>query len=167
VIDTPHAGSVGGASGARRAGGSTSAKPSVVLGLGPIRFRRPELTGRSMLVLAMALVLIVVLASPLQTYLNRRDSLSATEQQNRQLAQRIATLQQQSQQWDDPAYVERQARIRLQYVRPGDTLYTVINPDGSAHTGTAKTVDAVPRSGHGASWNSSLWASVTNADRQP
>jgi cell division protein FtsB len=127
-------------------------------------WRRPKLTGRAMLVTAMALFLVVVLASPLQTYLNRRDALAASRQQRDQLNEQVAQLNQQSALWDDPAYVEREARARLQFVRPGDTLYTVISPDGSVRSPSPGDVGAVPRAGHGTDWSTTLWSSVKNAD---
>jgi hypothetical protein len=117
-----------------------------------------------MLVTAMALLLVIVLASPLQTYLNRRDALSSSRQQRDLLNQKVAELQQQVALWNDPAYVERQARTRLQYVRPGDTLYTVIGPDGVVHSDSPGDVGAVPRAGHGTNWSTTLWSSVKNAD---
>ncbi|UQX89382.1 septum formation initiator family protein [Jatrophihabitans telluris] len=128
--------------------------------------RRPRFTGRSMVITAMALFLVVVLASPVQTYLNRRDTLAATEKQQRQLQAKVTELQHQSSQWADPAYVEREARSRLQYVRPGDTLYTVLNADGSpkAADGTNPPASGVARAGHQGSWNATLWGSVRNAD---
>ncbi|MDQ1732764.1 MAG: hypothetical protein QOK10_2923 [Pseudonocardiales bacterium] len=135
--------------------------------LRPIRIRGPQLTGRSMVILAMGLFLAVVLASPVQTYLNRRDSLAATQRQQQQLAQHVSALQQESAQWNDPAFVEREARIRLQYVRPGDTLYTVLNPDGTPRSSVRQPADSVARPGHGGTWNANLWTSVKDADAAP
>jgi cell division protein FtsB len=130
-----------------------------------LRLPRIRLTGRNMMITAMVLFLVVVLASPLQTYLNRRDSLSAAQQQQQQLNAEVAQLQTQSAQWNDPAYIERQARIRLQYVRPGDTLYTVLGADGRPRSGANLATDVgVTRTGHHPSWNSTLWSSVKDAD---
>lgn len=120
-----------------------------------------------MMITAMTLFLVVVLASPLQTYLNRRDSLAASQKQQTELKQRVAQLQTQSTQWSDPSYVEREARARLQYVRPGDTLYTVLNADGTPRSSTASSASAVKRAGHEGSWNAALWSSVQNADSTP
>jgi cell division protein FtsB len=135
--------------------------------LSAIRRRRPEFTGRTMMITAMALFLVVVLASPLQTYLNRRDSLAASQKQQSQLKQRVALLQHQSAQWSDPSYVEREARARLQYVRPGDTLYTVLNADGSVRSTADSSPAAVKRAGHEGTWNAALWSSVQNSDSTP
>jgi cell division protein FtsB len=130
------------------------------------RLKRPQFTGRSMMITAMSLFLVVLLASPLQTYLNRRDSVAQSKQQQAQLQQQVSQLQQQSAQWADPAYVEREARARLQYVRPGDTLYSVINPDGTPRS-TARSGGTTAKTGTGqqSSWNSTLWSSVKAADR--
>nr|MDQ2958756.1 septum formation initiator family protein [Actinomycetota bacterium] len=132
---------------------------------GRVRLRRPRLTGRTMMVAAMTLFLVVILASPFQTYLNRRASVASSERQQRELSEHVAQLQAQTDQWKDPAYVERQARARLQYIRPGDTLYTVLNAQGQplaaepAPAGGTKVV----RTGHQPSWNSTLWSSVQDA----
>jgi hypothetical protein len=108
--------------------------------LSAIRRRRPEFTGRTMMITAMALFLVVVLASPLQTYLNRRDSLAASQKQQSQLKQRVALLQHQSAQWSDPSYVRSTA-------------------DSSPA--------AVKRAGHEGTWNAALWSSVQNSDSTP
>jgi cell division protein FtsB len=126
------------------------------------RWRRPEPSGRTVLIAVTCLFLVVVLASPLQTYLNRRSSVSTSVKLQQQLKTQIAQLQQQTALWNDPAYVERQARVRLQYVRPGDTLYTVLGADGSANSASDAQVKAAA-SAHGPSWNAALWNSVVAA----
>jgi len=130
------------------------------------RRRRPRLTRRTMMVAAMALFLVIILASPFQTYLSRRASVASSERQQRQLAAQVAQLRQQTEQWNDPAYIERQARVRLQYIRPGDTLYTVLNAQGQPLTAEpAPSGHRVVRAGHQPSWNSTLWASVRDATK--
>ena len=131
------------------------------------RLRRPRLTGRTMMVAAMALFLVVILASPFQTYLNRRASVASSEKQQRELAARVAQLQAENNLWQDPAYVERQARVRLQYIRPGDTLYTVLDAQGQPlQPAAAPAAPAkVAKSGRQPSWNSVLWSSIQDADK--
>jgi cell division protein FtsB len=144
------------------AGKANHPRPTVKLR--GVRLRRPQLSGRSMMIAAMGLFLVVILASPLQTYLNRRDSVAASQRQQEQLKDHVAQLQQQTAQWNDPNYVERQARARLQYIRPGDTLYTVLNADGTPRPTPSSTTAQLARSGHQQSWNSTLWSSVQAAD---
>lgn len=118
-----------------------------------------------MMIAAMALFLLVILASPLQTYLGRRASVANSERQQQQLNAQVAQLQHQTAQWQDPAFVERQARVRLQYIRPGDTLYTVLNADGTPRTSASTSSSAkVTRAGHQPNWNATLWTSVEEAD---
>jgi cell division protein FtsB len=119
-----------------------------------------------MMVAAMALFLVIILASPFQTYLNRRASVANSERQQRQLNAEVARLQQQAQLWNDPAYIERQARVRLQYIRPGDTLYTVLNAQGQPlAVEPAPSGHPVVRAAHPPSWNSTLWTSVRDASK--
>jgi cell division protein FtsB len=133
----------------------------------PSWLKVPKLTGRRMMVAAMALFLVVVLASPFQTYLSRRASVASSERQEQQLNAHLAQLQREAEQWQDPAFVARQARIRLQYVRPGDTLYTVLNAQGQPLESPAKaSTDKVARADHRPSWNSTLWNSVHDTDTQ-
>jgi cell division protein FtsB len=134
-------------------------------GLAGLARRRPRLTGRGMLVAAMALFLVVILASPFQTYLNRRASVASSERQQQQLNARVAQLQHETEQWNDPAFLERQARVRLQYIRPGDTLYTVLDANGNPLSPPASAAtEKVTRTGSRPSWNTTLWASVHEAD---
>lgn len=113
----------------------------------------------------MALFLVVVLASPFQTYLSRRASVAASERQQQQLNAQLAELRHQSEQWQDPAFVARQARLRLQYIRPGDTLYTVLDAHGNPIEAPAPAAaEKVRTVEHRPSWNSLLWSSVHDTD---
>ena len=131
------------------------------------RLRRPRLTGRTMMVAAMALFLVVILASPFQTYLGRRASVASSERQQQDLAARVAHLQGQNQLWQDPAYVERQARVRLQYIRPGDTLYTVLDAQGQPLEPAAGPAAPakVAKAGRSPGWNTVLWSSIQDAGK--
>jgi len=128
-----------------------------------VRLRRPQLTGRAMMIAAMALFLVVILAPALQTYLSRRSAVEASQQQQRELEEHITQLKAQNDLWDDPAYVERKARERLQYIRPGDTLYTVLNPDGTPRDGSTSSLPSTAKPPE-AAWNAKLWSSVRTAD---
>lgn len=132
-----------------------------------VRLKRPRFTGRTMMVAAMALFLLVILAPAFQTYLNRRASVANSEKQQRELAAKVAQLQGQNDLWKDPAYVERQARVRLQYIRPGDTLYTVLDAQGQPLA--PATPEAPPakvtKADRTPAWNTMLWSSVQDAAR--
>src|SRR5690348_2712092 len=83
------------------------------------RRRRTALTARAA-VLAVALASVALaLALPFKIWLAQRGEIASLQVQTRAQQQHVAALQQQAQQWQDPAYVEQQARLRLHYVRPG------------------------------------------------
>ena len=130
------------------------------------RRQRPAggLTGRALVLGAVIVLLALVLASPLQRYLQQRHSMTQAEELQRATSARVAQLTQQKQRWADPAYVEQQARARLQMARPGDTVYVVIDPLGQV-TDPAAAQDApvVAVSGP-ASWQTRAWTSLRVAD---
>jgi cell division protein FtsB len=127
----------------------------------PGRRPRRAVTGRALVLGTLVILLLVVLASPLNRYFQSRSSLNDAARQLRDDKSRLTQLQHQLAQWSDPGYVQRQARQRLQYAMPGDTVYVVVNHgqrnDIAKTSGTGKHDDQ-------AGWNAKLWASVTRAD---
>jgi cell division protein FtsB len=130
-----------------RAGGLTAAQ----------RRRRTTLTARAaVLAVALASVALAV-ALPFKIWLAQRGEITSLQSQTRAQEQHVAALQHQQQQWQDPAYVEQQARQRLHYVRPGEKAYVVIGPVKKPAV-TAKKAPAAPAlSGP---WYSRLWQTV-------
>ena len=65
----------------------------------------------------------------------------------------------------NPAYIAQQARARLQFAMPGDTVYVVVSPNTKPATGVPARRDStrVP----GDSWNERLWGSIRAADSSP
>src|SRR6476619_363377 len=103
-----------GASGVRR---SRAAPPARVASVeaAAVRRRRTTLTARAaVLALALASVALAV-ALPFKIWLAQRGEISSLQAHTRA-----------EQQWQDPAYVERQARVRLHYVMPGEKAYIVL-----------------------------------------
>ncbi len=130
------------------------------------RARRP-LTGRALILGAVLVLLVVLLAAPLHRFLAARSAVSQSVASRNADQRELAQLQQLDKQLNDPAYIEAQARTRLQYAMPGDTVYQVIQPgnqstiDGSAGKSTTTTTIA------GNTWNQRLWGSVKTADHSP
>jgi cell division protein FtsL len=112
-------------------------------------------------------LLIVVLASPVHRYLATRSALSQAEQQRRANQAELAQLQQQAAQWNDPAYIAQQARARLQFAMPGDTVYVVVSPNTKPATGVPARRDSTATRVPGDSWNERLWGSIRAADSSP
>jgi cell division protein FtsB len=127
--------------------------------------RRPLFTGRAMLLGALVLLLALTLAGPVRQYVAGRAELVRLAAEGRDLDRRAADLQEQLQRQGDPAYAERQARVRLTYVLPGDRLVIVddgrtVEGDADAQPTAGTTEDPVP-------WYEGLLESVATADGRP
>jgi cell division protein FtsB len=90
-----------------------------------------RLTGRAILLAAVVVLLVVSLAYPLQRYLAQQAAIDRLEAENSAAQRRVEDLRLQVDRLDDPAFIQLQARSRLQYVMPGDLLY-VIDDSGQA-----------------------------------
>jgi cell division protein FtsB len=128
---------------------------------------RRGMTGRALALGVVLLVLVLMLAAPVQRYIAHREAIAAAQKLQNQTQQRVDELTKLSEQWKDPAFIEQQARTRLQYVMPGDTVYQVVpQGSGSSSPSAPKAPDTTPRL-PGDSWNERLWATVEGADRAP
>jgi cell division protein FtsB len=119
-------------------------------------------TGRALVLGVLVVVLLVLLASPLQRYFNSRGDVGHAAQQLHDDQKQLADLQAQQRLWSDPGYVQKQARLRLMYAMPGDTVYVVVNPGQKSDI--EKTV-ATPKGPPAATWNEKLWRTVQAAGR--
>ena len=113
---------------------------------------------------AVLILLVVVLASPVHRYVATRSALSQAEQERRANQAELVQLQKQVTQWNDPAYIAQQARARLQFAMPGDTVYVVVTPNTKPATGAAAPRDSTATRVPGDSWNQRLWGSIRAAD---
>lgn len=127
--------------------------------------RRGSVTTRAALLGLAISALAVLLALPLRTYLGQRSDIAATQAAQAAQRHRIAVLARQVSRDQDPAYVEQQARARLQLVKPNETDYVVITPPkpkpAPAKVGTSTAL--VPASAGDQTWYGALWGSVTVA----
>jgi cell division protein FtsB len=106
--------------------------------------------------------LVLSLAYPAKEFLAQRGEISRLEQQQRDARARVAALEERRRQLSDPAYVRAQARERLHFVLPGETVYVVVPPSGGTGAGgAAPDLPAVSRDG---SWYGRLWGTVRAAD---
>jgi cell division protein FtsB len=127
--------------------------------------RRPRraVTGRALVLGTVVVVLLVVLASPLSRYFNSRSDLAQARQQLRSDQQQLEQLNRLKAQWSDPGYVQQQARARLQFAMPGDTVYVVV--DKGAKSDIEKTSGTAATASSDTSWNTRIWTSVQRASR--
>jgi cell division protein FtsB len=122
------------------------------------------MTGRALVLGAVLILLAVVLAPPLHRYLAARGALQQADRQRVEDQRQLAELRQQLAQWDDPAFIEQQARDRLQYAMPGDTMYVVIRPGAKTGVGGQQQRDTEAVQVPGGTWNERLWGSALTAD---
>ncbi len=122
---------------------------------------RPVLTGRALALGGVVVLLVVLLAAPVNRYLGSRHEINKAAQQLRDHRQQLADLTKQKQRWSDPGYIQQQARTRLQYAMPGDTVYVVVDKgqtsDIERTSGSAVTQPAGP------GWNTRLMDSLRAA----
>jgi cell division protein FtsB len=127
-----------------------------------VRPPRRAVTGRALVLGTLVVLLLVLLASPLHRYFGSRSDVQHAGQQLRNDQTQLSDLQQQLQKWSDPGFIQRQARLRLQYAMPGDTVYIVVNP--GQKTDIEKSANAQVAQ-QPSSWNQRLWGSVQAAGR--
>ena len=98
-----------------------------------IRFSSGEKTRqfslRALAILLFAVFGVVVVAGPLTQYLDQQQEKRDLLQQYEDTTARVKVLEQELARWQDDDYVRSQARERLGYVMPGETLYLVSDPE--------------------------------------
>lgn len=140
---------------------------------------RPRLTGRAAILVLVLAVLTVSYASSLRAYLTQREHLQdlSAEIDDKRVA--IQELEREKRRWEDPAFVEAQARLRLDYVMPGETAYVAIDEDGPLDGGgdlsepVEGAEDEVPDAWWDTTWDSVIaagdpeGAAVAEQEQQP
>lgn len=119
--------------------------------------RRP-VTGRAAIFVVVLAVLALTLAIPVREWLSQRAQIAALEADVASSQARVADLEKQAADWQDPAFVIAQARSRLHFVFPGEVGYVVLGTDDRPMTpATQAPVPAAP-------WYTRLWESTRQAD---
>lgn len=132
----------------------------------PVSARRlvPERTfsGRMIVLTVVTLVVISFLVPTVRTYLQQRaelndlaEQIAVEEQLNRELYSELDR-------WDDPQFVQQQARERINLVMPGERRYHVIGDLSEAEVETDAAEDAETES----DWTEQLWDSVVESADQ-
>jgi len=101
--------------------------------------RSMRLSGFTFVMLFVLVLAIVVLAPSLRTLVEQQNQIAELTQAVEDKKNQVNELESNIARWDDPAYIEAQARDRLVYVYPGDYTYLVID-DGK----TITTDDGAP-----------------------
>lgn len=166
--------------GSRRSGGPRSARPQRTsarprqggesanrsgasagrrAGDGPAR--RGSLTGRAAVLALVLGVLAVSYAYPLRAWYDQHRERTELRAEAERLEEEVAALETQLRLWDDPTYVQAQARQRLGYVLPGEIGYVVVDETGEPEAELGP--DGLPVLIEG-EWYSRLWTSIQAAD---
>jgi hypothetical protein len=123
--------------------------------------RRASLTGRAAVLALVLGVLAVSYAYPLRAWYDQHRERAELRAEAERLEAEVGELETQLRLWDDPAYVEAQARERLGYVLPGEIGYVVVDETGEPETELGP--DGLPVLIEG-EWYSRLWTSIEAAD---
>lgn len=128
------------------------------------RARPGGITGRAITLGLLVIALVLLLVYPISSYVQQQSDIAALHRQIADTRGSISSLEKQLALLSDPAYVEGQARARLNYQFPGDRVYVVAdNGPGSA---AQKQVDdaAVAKAKADSSALGDLADSVAKAD---
>lgn len=120
--------------------------------------RRSRLTGRAALLALVVCSLVVALAYPMRQYVSQRSDIAEQRRAATEAKESVEELRDEKVRWQDPAYVEQQARRRLHYLRPGEIGF--IMEDGSADPRRPTDRRAADRA-----WYLNFWDGVDTADR--
>ncbi|MGH1561928.1 FtsB family cell division protein [Mumia sp. DW29H23] len=127
----------------------------------------PRITRRMAVLLLVLLVLAISYASSLKAFLQQRDALATAKAQIAESTAAIEELEEQKARFDDPEYVEQQARSRFGWVMPGEIGFTVLGPDGKPVGKGPELPDATETTAPGPQWYDTLWGSVQVAGGVP
>lgn len=125
------------------------------------------LSVRALVLTVVLLVGFTMLFPTIRAYLGQQAQLASLAAEVEAAEQHQRDLEAERARWDDPAYIEAQARERLSYVQPGETSYRVIDPeivveaplvDGAVDGPVAGP--ALPPGGAVAPWYATVWESV-------
>lgn len=104
--------------------------------------RNFRLSGFALAVLLLIVAALVVLAPGLKTWVEQRQQISRLQSQVDDAKRSVGVLKRETARWDDPAYVEAQARSRLYYVYPGEVSYLVTGVQTTPTAATKQPVSA-------------------------
>lgn len=90
-------------------------------------FRNLQISGFTVTVLLLIVGALIVLAPSLRILVEQQNEITALERRVAEQQALVDELQTDIDRWQDPAYIEAQARDRLLYVYPGDITYLIID----------------------------------------
>lgn len=123
--------------------------------------RRPGVLVATMLILLLGAAFLTQVV-PYGQIVDSRRQVAAAEEQLAELKAENAALQADVEALETPAEIEKLAREKLGYVRPGETAYVVLDPPGTSDE------QVEPETSTGAveekTWVDEVWEFLTGAD---
>jgi hypothetical protein len=112
-------------------------------------------------------MLAVTLVPTLRSVIQQSNDTVALQERVERQRLTVEELQKQAALWEDPRYIEEQARERLRFVRVGDRAYSVtgLESQRSQEQSAQEPVVAAPMANDSAPWYGKVWQSIQIADR--
>ncbi|WP_193313030.1 FtsB family cell division protein [Georgenia subflava] len=124
---------------------------------------RPTVSLRALGLFLVLLIAFAVLAPTMRFAVTQQEQLRDLNSRVSEAQGRNADLERQLARWQDPEYVQAQARDRLGYVMPGETPYVVVDPETVVGGQSAAETEAAEREAARAAatpWYMRVWDSV-------
>lgn len=125
-------------------------------------FRSLQISGFTVAVFVLIVAALVILAPSLRLLVEQQQEIAALEQRVIEQQAVVDELQTEIDRWQDPAYIEAQARDRLLYVYPGDISYLVIDDGLTPESGDGTPVSDEIQSTR-IDWTRALLSSIVTA----
>jgi cell division protein FtsB len=121
--------------------------------------RQRTSNGRTLALVGALLAIALMLVLPVRSWITQRANLAELREDIVAAQVRVDDLRAQDQAWQDPEFVQEQARLRLNMVRPGESSLIVVDP---AQT-EAEALTDLPDT-----WWGRVWGSVeSSSGRRP
>lgn len=131
---------------------------------------RPEparqFSGRAVALLAVLFIAALIMAQPLQLLLEQQADITNAQQQLKQETQREQELETELKRWDDPAFVQQQARERFNMVMPGERQYLVLDDEQEERLAESEPGIAPLDEDVEMGWADRLWGSVLSSGQK-
>lgn len=125
-------------------------------------FRNLQISGFTVTVLLLIVAALIVLAPSLRVLVEQQNEIAELERQVAEQQAVVDELQTDIDRWQDPAYIESQARDRLLYVYPGDITYLIVDDGLTAEgLGDAPVSDEIQTTR--IDWTRALLSSIVTA----
>ena len=129
-----------------------------------------RITGRAAVLLLVMLVLLISYASSLRALLQQRADTQEARAEIASAQHAIDELEREKARLDDPAYIEKLARDRFGWLRPGETGYTTLDENGNVLGADGELTDTDGTSDSTTDereWYAKVWGSVQSAGDEP